>query len=183
MVIIRTLESQRRQKKRNIWVKEWLKKRNTLSHMKLLSELKLVAEDYRNYLWMNEDLFITLLEKMSPLIQKQNTLLRHAITAEERVICTLRYLATGRSFEDLKFSTVISPQAMGHTVPETCRVIFNILLADGYIKVNFVYCFGQIKYFNSMFSCHLQKKNGSKLQGVFIHVGTFLMGITKPINS
>ncbi|KAB0805310.1 hypothetical protein PPYR_02280 [Photinus pyralis] len=133
-VIIIQTQLQRTRKKRKVWVKEWLKKRTTLSHMNLLSELKLVAEDYRNYLRMDEDLFITLLEKMKPLIQKKNTLMRDAVTAEERLICTLRYLARGRSLEDLKFSAVISPQALGRIIPETCIAIFNVLLADGYIK-------------------------------------------------
>ncbi|KAG5887903.1 hypothetical protein JTB14_018955 [Gonioctena quinquepunctata] len=53
--------------------------------------------------------------------------MRKAITAEERLIVTLRYLATGRSLEDLKFSAIISPQALGNIIPETCDCIYKAL--------------------------------------------------------
>jgi hypothetical protein len=35
-----------------------------------------------------------------------------AISPHERLTATLRYLATGRTYEDLKFTTVISLQAL-----------------------------------------------------------------------
>jgi hypothetical protein len=38
--------------------------------------------------------------------------MRRTISAEERFTPTLRFLATGRSFEDLKFTAVILPQAL-----------------------------------------------------------------------
>jgi hypothetical protein len=44
--------------------------------------------------------------------EKQNPRTRTAISAEERLTATLRFLATGRSFEDLKFTALISPQAL-----------------------------------------------------------------------
>ena len=39
--------------------------------------------------------------------------MRRAVTPHERLSVTLRFLATGRSYEDLKFSAAISPQALG----------------------------------------------------------------------
>jgi len=39
--------------------------------------------------------------------------MRRAITQKERLSVTLRLLATGRSYEDLKFSAAISHQALG----------------------------------------------------------------------
>jgi hypothetical protein len=44
--------------------------------------------------------------------------MRNSIIAEERLTATLRYLATGNSYEDLKFSTGISPQSLGKIIPE-----------------------------------------------------------------
>ena len=49
--------------------------------------------------------------------------MRRAITPLERHSLTLQFLATGRSYEDLKFSAVISPQALGVIIPETCAAI------------------------------------------------------------
>jgi len=48
---------------------------------------------------------------------------------------TLRFLATGRSYEGLKFSAAISPQALGVIIPETCAAIYEVLKKD-YLKVS-----------------------------------------------
>jgi hypothetical protein len=60
--------------------------------------------------------------------------MRQAIPPEERLIATLRFLATGRSYEDLKFSTGIAAQTLGYIIPETCKVIFDVLKKE-YLKV------------------------------------------------
>ncbi|KAH1010963.1 hypothetical protein HUJ04_000413 [Dendroctonus ponderosae] len=67
--------------------------------------------------------------------------MRQAITHEERLIATLRFLATGRSYEDLKFSTCIAAQTLGQLIPETCQAIYNVLKVK-YMKPG--------KYGNSM---------------------------------
>ncbi|KAF6215676.1 hypothetical protein GE061_000007 [Apolygus lucorum] len=56
-----------------------------------------------------------------------DTLMRVAVTAEERLVVTLRYLATGRSYEDLKFGSAISAQLLGEIIPETCAAIIHCL--------------------------------------------------------
>ena len=54
---------------------------------------------------MDEATYYRLFEMVAPLIQKEDTMMRKAISAHERLAATLRFLATGRSFEDLKFIT------------------------------------------------------------------------------
>jgi hypothetical protein len=64
--------------------------------------------------------------------------MRESISAEARLAATLGYLATGRSFEDLKFSTGISAPSLSSIIPETCRAIYECLRLD-YLKVcNFI---------------------------------------------
>jgi hypothetical protein len=89
-----------------------------------MEELRSSFKDYCNYLRMSEDNVMSLLEKVRPLIEKEDTVLRTAITAEERLAITIRFLATGRSYEDLTFSAIISPQALGKILPERCRAIY-----------------------------------------------------------
>lgn len=121
------------------WVKSWLKKRNEYSHMNLLLELKENNPyDFKNYLRMTEDEYKYLIDLVSPLIQKKNTVLRESIPVEDRLAVTLRYLATGRSFEDLKFSAIISAQTLGRIIPETCRAIYETL-RESYLKVGLYY--------------------------------------------
>lgn len=61
--------------------------------------------------------------------------MRNSISAHERLSVILRFLATGRSYEDLKFSVVISPQALGKIIPETCETLYKLLRRDC-LKVN-----------------------------------------------
>ena len=79
-----------------------------------------------------------LVAKVKPLIVKQDTVMRNAITPEARIAATLRFLATGRSFEDLKFATIISPQALGKIIPETGKAIYEALKHE-YLKVRKLY--------------------------------------------
>ena len=82
---------------------------------------------------MNSAAFDELLRMLAPIITKQNTVMRDSIPAYTRLSVTLRYLATGNTFEDLKFSNAVSPQSISKIVMETCRVIIDCL--KGYIKV------------------------------------------------
>ncbi|XP_050307686.1 uncharacterized protein LOC126744353 [Anthonomus grandis grandis] len=66
-------------------------------------------------------------------VTELDTNMRQAISANERLALTLRFLATGRSFEDLNFSTIISPTTLSEIVMEVCNAIIE-LLAD-YIKI------------------------------------------------
>nr|CAI5840206.1 unnamed protein product [Callosobruchus analis] len=128
------LRLNKKKKRKNIWVKEWLQKRSILSHIQLIKELRNSSEnDLKNYLRMNEECFQLLLSSIKPHITKKDTVMRESISAEERLLVTLRYLATGRSMEDLKFSAIISPQALGNIIPETCKYIY-LVLKDEYLK-------------------------------------------------
>lgn len=80
------------------WVREWIKRRANDGVMKkLLGELQREDEQcYKNFLRMSADDFDYLLNRIKFAIEKQNTLMRDAIPAAERLALTLRFLATGR---------------------------------------------------------------------------------------
>ena len=131
----------RTRKRRTVWTKNWLLHRDQFSHMALLRELQENnPNDFRNYLRMSDACFQRLLNLLSPYISKKDTCMRPAIPAEQRLIATLRYLATGRNLQDIKFTTGISPQALGHIIPDTCCAIIQVLQKD-YIRVSFFLCF------------------------------------------
>lgn len=118
-------------KKRKEWAKFYLKDRESYSHMRLIKDLD--DEDFRIYLRMSSDSFGELLELVKPYITKTNTVMRKAVTAEERLVATLKYLASGREFRELKFGTSISSQLLSDIIPETCEAICKVL--KNYIKV------------------------------------------------
>lgn len=122
-------------KKRSKWVKTWKLNRVKSSDMILLRELRQNdPDDFKNYLRMDGEDFDYLLKIVGPMIKKQDTIMRDSISPEERLVATLRFLATGRSYEDLKFSTRISAPSLSHIIPETCLAIYNSLKAE-YMKV------------------------------------------------
>lgn len=94
---------------------------------------QLEVDDFKNFLRMDIDSFEEILGMVTPLIEKQDSLMRKAISARERLTATLRFLVSGQTYEDLKFSTIISPQLMSTMIPETCWAIYKCL--KHYIKV------------------------------------------------
>jgi precorrin-6B methylase 1 len=102
-----------KEKKKSEWVKQWLQKRDTLSNISLIAELRVSSDvDLKNYLQMTDACFKGLLNLLKLHTEKQNARTRTAISAEERLTATLRFLATGQNFEDLKFITLISHQVL-----------------------------------------------------------------------
>ena len=128
------LKEATKMKKRKIWSKDWLLKRNYFSHVNLLEEIRAYPEDFNNFMRMDEESYLHLLSLVSPLIEKQSTVMRSPITPHERLTVTLRYLATGRSYQDLKCSACVSQPALSQIIPETCAAIHQVLVKD-YLKV------------------------------------------------
>ena len=102
-----------------MWSKDWLLKRDTLSHKNLLEEIRAFPEDFQNFMRMDEETYLHLLSLVTPLISKQSTVMRAAISPHERLTLTLRYLATGRSYHDLGFWACVSEPALSQIIPET----------------------------------------------------------------
>jgi hypothetical protein len=87
-----------RRKKRICWTQPWILRRQEHgAYYALMKELSQEDyESYRNFVRMTKKDFTELLEKVSPLIIKQDTIMRKSISPAERLSLTLRYLATGK---------------------------------------------------------------------------------------
>jgi len=71
-------------KKKRVWVRDWIKKRNTLGATNNICQ-ELCLEDqsaYRNFFIMDPSLHLYLLSKIKVAIQKEDTNMRLAIPAE-----------------------------------------------------------------------------------------------------
>ncbi|VVC95302.1 unnamed protein product [Leptidea sinapis] len=103
----------KKKKKGRRWSREWLKLRDKYTHENLLREIVLTEpNDYANFLRMDHKTFEDLLTLLSPCIAKQDTVMRKSIPASQRLSITLRYLASGADFEDLKFQACIAPRTV-----------------------------------------------------------------------
>ncbi|KAL4083874.1 hypothetical protein QTP88_029190 [Uroleucon formosanum] len=131
-------ETSKKKKNRKTWVKKWIEQRSEQSNVTLLKDLKENnPDDFKNYLRMDETDFTNLLELVAHRLKKQDTVMRKSISPAERLIATLRFLSTGNSYEDLKFSTKIAAQTLGHIIPETCLALYDVL-KDKYMKVKYL---------------------------------------------
>jgi hypothetical protein len=89
------------------------KKGDTLSHISSIAELRVSCDVVlKSHLQMTDACFNVLPRLLKLYIGKQNTRIRRAISAEEKITATLRFLATGGNFEDLKCTAAISRQAL-----------------------------------------------------------------------
>lgn len=82
---------------------------------------------FQNYTRMQEEVMEELLLLLIPYIEKRNTVMREAISSRMRLSATLRYLATGNSFQDLAFCTRIAPNTLSQIIPETLQAIIAVL--------------------------------------------------------
>lgn len=134
IILAFSVPNKRVSRKRKRWVKQWISKRRQYTHLNVINEVQLSdPKDFNNYFRMNIDIYNQLLCMVAPFIAKKNTNMRESISANERLAVTLRYLATGRTFEDLKFSSIISPTTISLIVIETCQAIITVL--KNYIQV------------------------------------------------
>lgn len=85
---------------------------------------------FRNYFRLNRQQFDFVLGKVEHLITKDNTAFRDSISAEQRLMVTLRYLATGSSMSQLHYDWCISVASLSAIIPETCRAIYTALRND-----------------------------------------------------
>ncbi|KAJ8938882.1 hypothetical protein NQ318_016086 [Aromia moschata] len=76
---------------------------------------------------MDQETFVYLLELVRPDTEKKDTNMREAISANQRLSITIRYLASGIDLEDLKFTCAIAPQTLEFIIMETCSAITKAL--------------------------------------------------------
>lgn len=137
------LTEDRKSRKRRWWKTNLYKRRSSL-----LVELKSqhISGQYKNFTRMSPTDFEYLLTIIAPKISRQDTIMRSAISPQDRLALTLRFLATGDSYTSLQYTFRISKQSMSCIVPEVCEAIIKALKEN--IKVSFTYFYLFIKITN-----------------------------------
>ncbi|XP_058984567.1 putative nuclease HARBI1 isoform X1 [Musca domestica] len=143
IAIISVLKKRRKQPKikmkriRKVWSHDWLLQRDYglgLASM-VIDEMRLEDPDaFNDFARMTWPTFSELLEKVSPIITKQNTLMRESISSSARLLLTIRHLATGENYTQLAYGFRISKAAISIIVPETINALYWVL-KDEFFKV------------------------------------------------
>lgn len=127
---------QKRRKSRRSWQTHLYTQRNSENFGSLVSELKFqaVSGHYKNFTRITPSDFEYLLNQIGKKIQKQDTVLRKAISAQDRLALTIRFLATGDSYSSLQYLFRISKQSISGIIPEVCQALIDVLKEN--IKVS-----------------------------------------------
>ncbi|XP_075202990.1 uncharacterized protein LOC142305511 [Anomaloglossus baeobatrachus] len=104
--------------------------------------------------------FDELLTLLRPKITHADTYMRQAISAEQRLLVTLRFLATGENFSSLNLQFRLGKTTISEIIKETCQAIWESLqpivmpnpteeslkkIADDFFQIaNFPHCIGTI---------------------------------------
>ncbi|KAI4455363.1 hypothetical protein MML48_9g00004746 [Holotrichia oblita] len=156
----------RKEKKRSVWVREWILRREEFgAYNQLMSELSIEdPAQFSNFLRIKPADFEKLDCKIGPLISKQDTKFRKAISVTERLAVTLRFLAsgnlnvqnvhhydanklhidfigghlrylvTGDAYRSLMYASRIHESTISLLIPEVCTASFE-KLKDLYLKI------------------------------------------------
>lgn len=129
-----------RKKQRKAWRKEWVGRRDDEGFCaKLYRELR--SEEpalYHNFLRLTFEQFDQLLSLVAPLISKEDTVMRKSISPADRLVLTLRFLATGDSFSTLQYTFRIPQTTISRIIPEVLDAIYTVLVGE-YLKVQFIH--------------------------------------------
>ena len=92
--------------KRNVWVKSWFKRRQSLGvYETLLAELQLEDEcNYKSYLRMTSENFEKIFQLIKVYIRKENTKMSEPIPPRLKLAATIRFLSTGNQTRVLSFN-------------------------------------------------------------------------------
>ncbi|KAM3924778.1 uncharacterized protein RB166_008129 [Leptodactylus fuscus] len=115
-------------KKRRYWV-------HTINELRpsrgvfgqLYHELLLDSQKYFNFLRMPPEAFDVLMEHLGTHLEHQDTIMRKALSPTERLVITLRFLATGESFASLHLQFRVGISTISGVVRSTCHLIWQHL--------------------------------------------------------
>lgn len=123
----------RNRRKKRKWVNDWFLIRKKYSRVNLIDQYLLADDHFRRYLRMDETVYQFLLDQVSPIIMKQNTVMRESISPHERLSAYLKFVAEGTTLVSLARNVNISTASMSHIVKEVAIVINSKL--DNVIKL------------------------------------------------
>jgi len=118
----------RRTKDRTVWVSPWLQRRPLQGdYDQLLVELnRETPGKYKKYLRIDNDTFQELLQRVAPALTKKTTSARKPLEPGLKLAVTLRYLATGQTYEELSTAFRVSPNAISVFIPEVCDALIGM---------------------------------------------------------
>jgi hypothetical protein len=98
-----------------------------------------MSGQFHNFTRMHSDDYDLLLNLIGPKIARKNTVFREAISVQERLAVTLRFLATGDSYTSLQYLFKFSKQSISKIVPEVCEAIVEVLKHNIKLRIKILF--------------------------------------------
>uniref|UniRef100_UPI00358FCE16 CUB and sushi domain-containing protein 3-like n=1 Tax=Myxine glutinosa TaxID=7769 RepID=UPI00358FCE16 len=118
-------EIQRKAKKKRLWVRRWISKRQEMGvYDTLMKELEdESAKECQSFARVSPDLYHEIVRRVGPRMQKQDTFFRKALSSGLKVAITMRFLGTGISYHSLVHEFRCPHNTISLIVSETCEAI------------------------------------------------------------
>nr|XP_049693431.1 uncharacterized protein LOC126053978 [Helicoverpa armigera] len=130
LALVLLLKSKKRKKKRIYWIDPFTSEKRLSGHYHTTFKKLVIHRRWKkfyNCYRMSYSSFQELLLILKPELTRQNTAMRSCISAEERLLITLRYLATGCYFSDIHYDFKCGQTTAGIIVRETVKIIWDKL--------------------------------------------------------
>ncbi|XP_069624017.1 uncharacterized protein [Ranitomeya imitator] len=132
LVRFRLMRLRLRQRKRSSQRRYWIHEVNFLrstygAFHTLYVQLRDHPFKFQRYLRMSIETFDVLLSHVKDEIHHHRSTFRESISAEQRLVVTVRYLATGETFASLHYQFRLGKSTICQLVRETCDAIWNNL--------------------------------------------------------
>ncbi|XP_069586542.1 uncharacterized protein [Ranitomeya imitator] len=127
----RKRDKQRRRSHRRFWLHPIVEVRESRgAYHCLFGELNDNLEKYFEYTRMYQNSFRYLLHLVEGAITRKDTQLRRSISSEERLLVTLRFLATVETLRSLHFQFRIGVSTLSGIIADTCRALWDNLRVE-----------------------------------------------------
>ncbi|KAG8335894.1 hypothetical protein J6590_108755 [Homalodisca vitripennis] len=115
--------------RKRVWVKKWVDRRHEFgASATLFRELAMEDPlDFKRHLRMSVEKFEELLHMVEPIIRKQSTPMRKALTPRQKLETTLHFLATGDSLQSLSLLFRIPAPTISIFLPDVMKAIVTCL--------------------------------------------------------
>ncbi|XP_044151430.1 protein ALP1-like [Bufo gargarizans] len=125
---LRKMRMSSMKRRRRYWVHPITSCRMTRGvYSTLYQELRKHPVKFAEYLRVSVASFDDLSQRLRRRLRRKDTKFRRSVTPEERLMVTLRFLASGESFSSLHFQFRLGKSTISYIVKDTCRAIWNLL--------------------------------------------------------
>lgn len=124
-----------KKKKRKVWIRDWMNKKKHGASEMIIRELHDNDPlEFKSVFRLTLEQFEKLLLMISPIISRNDTVMRPALPARLKLKITLAFLALGTNSRILSVMFRVSKSCISNMIPDVCDVIYSVL--NNYIKVS-----------------------------------------------